>query len=165
MASTTSTAIVLLAEKDARALTERIRASTNELGQLLLEAKEGEAYKALGYSTWGAYIEAEFDFKRSRSYQLLTQAKVNRTLETSGSPVRVTESEARSVSTNVDAPTIEQEVISHREAPISRIRNGGDSFPTDSFDDGEAMYECRHCHRVEPLTRYVMQRPAQSEFE
>jgi hypothetical protein len=48
---------------------------------LLLQAHEQRAWAALGYPSWAAYIEAEFSMSRSRSYQLIHQARVIKELE------------------------------------------------------------------------------------
>jgi hypothetical protein len=91
------TALVLSGEM-ARELTERIRVATTELAKLLAEAHDGEAWRALGYSSWSAYIDGEFDFKRAHSYRLLHQAKAIEVLSAAaGEPVAVSESAARSI--------------------------------------------------------------------
>jgi hypothetical protein len=65
-----------LEEGAARALTERIRSATRQVCILLLEAHEGQAWLALGYRTWELYVRREFGLSRSRSYELLDQARV-----------------------------------------------------------------------------------------
>lgn len=111
---TVGLSVVLLDAKGAKALTKRIRQSTEALGELLLEAQEREAWRALGYRTWGAYVDGEFDFKRTRSYQVMKQAKVNRALAEAGSDVRATEEEARGVSTTVDNSRLGEQVLRQR---------------------------------------------------
>lgn len=68
----------------ARDLTDRIKRATDQLWELLLEAWEGEAYKHLGYKSWSAYIDGEFDFSRQQSYYLLNQGKVTKALREAG---------------------------------------------------------------------------------
>lgn len=70
-------AVVVLSETAARALTERIKRAGDEFGAMLVEAHDGEAWRALGYPSWRAYVEAEFEFTRQHSYRLLTQARVS----------------------------------------------------------------------------------------
>jgi hypothetical protein len=65
-----------LEEDAARALTERIRTATRQVCILLLEAHDGQAWMALGYTTWQLYVRREFGLSRSRSYELLDQAHV-----------------------------------------------------------------------------------------
>jgi hypothetical protein len=67
---------------DATALTQRIRTTADGLCDLLLEAHDGKAWKALGYKTWNDYVKAEFDMSRRNSYRLLKQARVGHELET-----------------------------------------------------------------------------------
>lgn len=70
-----------LNETEARALTERIKASVEHVWRMLLEAHERKAWKALDYDSWREYATAEFDMSESRAYQLLDQARVGRALE------------------------------------------------------------------------------------
>jgi hypothetical protein len=108
--------IVLLSKAEALTLTDRIRANGEALAADILAAHEGEAWRPLGYRSWTAYVEAELPFARARSYQLLTQAKVNQRLADAGSSVRATEREARDLSTTVDTSDIEQSISVRRES-------------------------------------------------
>lgn len=65
-----------LSETEATKLTKKIKIAVDDLWALLIQAHEGKAWKALGYSTWEAYVSAEFSMSRQRSYQLLDQGKV-----------------------------------------------------------------------------------------
>lgn len=60
---------------EAKALTDRIRSAVDGLWQLLLEAHDRQAFKALGYATWEAYVKDEFGMGRSRAYQILDQGR------------------------------------------------------------------------------------------
>lgn len=60
----------------ARALTDEVKADAAELWIKMLRLYEGDAHKALGYSSWGAYCEAEFEMGRDYSYRLLRAARV-----------------------------------------------------------------------------------------
>jgi hypothetical protein len=79
-----------LDESGARDLTEEIKDATRQVCLLLHEAHQGRAWLALGYASWEAYVQAEFSLSRSRSYELLDQSRVIRTLMaaagTSGTP-------------------------------------------------------------------------------
>jgi hypothetical protein len=81
-----------LTEEEARTLTEEIKQSAEHTYTLLLRAHEGEAWAALGYSSWRDYATAEFNMSQSRAYQLLDQARIVRSIE------------AASDSTNVELP-------------------------------------------------------------
>lgn len=61
---------------EAEALTERIKVAAGSLLELLEEAHRRNAWKVLGYTSWEQYVRHQFDMSRSRSYQLLDQAKV-----------------------------------------------------------------------------------------
>jgi hypothetical protein len=68
-------------EAAARDLTERIRGGTRQVCLLLLEAHQRRAWLALGYRSWEQYVGREFSMSRSRSYELLDQAKAIRLLQ------------------------------------------------------------------------------------
>lgn len=70
-----------LQEQEARLLTERIRVATQHVCLLLLEAHSLKAWHALGYGTWDQYVHREFGLSRSRSYELLDQGRVIKTLQ------------------------------------------------------------------------------------
>jgi hypothetical protein len=67
-----------LEEADARSLTEQIKSASQHLCMLLLEAHERRAWIVLGYETWEEYVHTEFSMSRSRSYEILDQARVIR---------------------------------------------------------------------------------------
>jgi hypothetical protein len=108
---------VMLSPGAARTLTDNIKQLGGEIGEMLLEAHDSEAWRALDYKSWKAYCEAEFDFSRQRGYQLIRQAKVNRALAEAGSETRVTDREARAIrQPEVDTREIIHEVSERREA-------------------------------------------------
>jgi hypothetical protein len=73
----------LLDVTQARALTDEIRESADHVCRLLVEAHSRRAWSALGYGSWEEYVRTEFGLSRSRSYQLLDQARVIRAIEES----------------------------------------------------------------------------------
>src|SRR5665213_1691541 len=73
-------AVVRLSAPEARRLTEAVKADAAALWAKLLSLYEGGAHTALGYSSWGAYYEAEFGQTPSRGYQLLRLAKLDEAL-------------------------------------------------------------------------------------
>lgn len=84
-----------LTKHAARVLTDRIAAAADYLWQLLAQAHDGGAWRALGYDTWGAYVDAEFDISRGQAYRLLDQARVAGALEAAvGEPVAVSARQA-----------------------------------------------------------------------
>jgi hypothetical protein len=70
-----------LSKVEAKKLTQKIKTAVDDLWSLLLEAHDRKAWKSLGYSTWEAYVKAEFDMSRRNSYRLLDQARVVRAIE------------------------------------------------------------------------------------
>jgi hypothetical protein len=56
-----------LDESEARALTDRIVHSTTLAAQLVAEAWQGRAWKALGYKSWESYADAELPMLGSNS--------------------------------------------------------------------------------------------------
>ncbi|GHA13529.1 hypothetical protein GCM10007989_05160 [Devosia pacifica] len=94
------TALNQISRSDAQILTDQIRVAVDQLWELLLEAHERQAWKAMGYPTWDAYIAGEFNMSRRHSYRLLDQGMVNRAIaDASGQDVthgsQISEREAR----------------------------------------------------------------------
>ncbi len=89
----------ILTEKQARALTEKIRNTAGQLPDLMLQAYEQEAWTSLGYETWTTYVEGEFGMSYSNSWRIVRQGRVQRQLtEVAGSPVVVSAQEAQQIS-------------------------------------------------------------------
>jgi hypothetical protein len=65
-----------LSQTQAQSLTDEIRAALGNACIPLFAAHMGKAWRALGYKTWARYVHAEFGLSRSRSYELLVQARV-----------------------------------------------------------------------------------------
>lgn len=87
-----------LSRMDAEAVTAKIKAFAGVAWVLLNEAHHRKAHKAMGYATWGEYVEVEFDMSRSRSYQLINQARVITEIsEAVSTMVDITERDARDI--------------------------------------------------------------------
>lgn len=87
-----------LTTEQAVKLTETIRNASEVLWILISRAHTGKAWLALGYPSWEGYVYAEFDMSRSRSYQLLDQARVIREIEAAvpaGTEIHMSEAAAR----------------------------------------------------------------------
>lgn len=87
-----------LSEGEARAITDTICNAMDVVWMLIARAHAGRAWEALGYDTWSDYVGAEFNMSRSRSYQLLDQARVVGAIEAAvpeGTVVSITEAAAR----------------------------------------------------------------------
>jgi hypothetical protein len=65
----------------ARTLTEQIRKETRIVCLLLLEAYEARVWQPLGYRNWAQYVRQELQFRQSRAYEFLDQARVIRVLQ------------------------------------------------------------------------------------
>lgn len=72
--------IVPLSKDEARALADSIRGHLSEMDAQILELKEREGWKALGYTSWRECIQNEFNIGQSRAYQLLSAARVRRNI-------------------------------------------------------------------------------------
>lgn len=76
-----------MTEHSARELTKRIQRGADNLRDLLLEAHDGGAWKALGYTAWSKYLTEEFDVNPGHAGRLLIQARSRRQLaELTGVP-------------------------------------------------------------------------------
>ena len=70
-----------LSEKDARALTNNIRATSEVLYSLVAKAYSGKAWVALGYASFKEYMNYEFSMSTSKAYSLINQSSVIEALE------------------------------------------------------------------------------------
>jgi hypothetical protein len=61
-----------LSSTAARELTDRIKAATDDLYDMLWRAHQGKAWAALEYTSWKNYCETEFRMSARHSYRLLT---------------------------------------------------------------------------------------------
>lgn len=87
-----------LTRETATELTRSIRDAAEVIWVLIARAHAGKAWKALGYSNWAEYVNDEFNMSRSRSYQILDQAKVIAAINEAtpqGAEISVSESSAR----------------------------------------------------------------------
>ncbi len=112
-----------LTKAEASSLTERIRGHIDAAWADITKAYEGKAWKALGYSSWGDYVKAEFDMSRRRSYQLIDQGRVIGAIaEAAGESVnhgtQITERVAREIKDDIPAITAEiRERVERGEDP------------------------------------------------
>jgi hypothetical protein len=66
---------------EARRLTNECKADIAALREKLLLLYEGEAHIALGYASWGAYWESEFESSWRAGYRELEAARVSRAID------------------------------------------------------------------------------------
>ncbi|MER9691969.1 hypothetical protein NKJ16_08525 [Mesorhizobium sp. M0179] len=99
-----------LTEREAAALTVRIRKAVDNVWALLLEAQEREAWKALRYATWEAYVKAEFAMSRRNSYRLLDLGRVVREIEDFvPHAAQITQRDAAAIKD--DLPAVKAEIV------------------------------------------------------
>lgn len=94
-----------LNSEQARQLTNTIRDASEVLWVLIARAHAGKAWQALGYETWERYVRSEFDMSRSRSYQLLDQARVIAAIESAvpaGTEIHLSEAAARDLKSVIE---------------------------------------------------------------
>src|SRR5690606_38125627 len=114
----------------AQDLTRRIKHAADNLWELLLEAWNSKAHISMGYRSWNAYVDAEFDFSRQQSYRLVNQGQVIKQLREAASlspngdssGVRVSEWEARHISESHhrgQGAVVHPEVIEHVQEQVS----------------------------------------------
>jgi hypothetical protein len=81
--------LIRLTAIEARRLTDEVKADAQRLWAKLLSLYEGGAHIALGYSSWAAYCEQEFNIGKTRAHRLLQAARVINELPT-GNSLQVT---------------------------------------------------------------------------
>lgn len=103
--------------QEARDLTDAIKADAERLWTKLLEARDRQAWSALGYGSWREYASAEFGMSQSRAYQLLEAAEVRRALEEHASstmvetPMPTNERQVRELTPVRDRPDLAAEAM------------------------------------------------------
>lgn len=142
-----------LNEDEARSITDTIRNAVDVVWMLIARAHAGHAWEALGYETWGDYVREEFNMSRSRSYQLLDQARVVAEIESAvpeGTVVSITEAAARDLKGVLeevvpeirertagldpeDASDVLAEIV---EEQRERLRERQDAREDEDFEDG-----------------------------
>jgi hypothetical protein len=157
---------VLMTAAEARASTDRLKHAIEDTALLVADLHDREAWRALGFKSWAAYVDAEFPFKRRESYELIDQGRAMRLLSQElGRPVEVTIRQARLLKA---APRSVQHVaqlvaggtepaaaiqhVTQHELPVTRSRfdDGYGSLPG---DDGEAAtaFRCPKCGWTAPV--------------
>lgn len=133
--------------QEAKTLTDQIRATTDVLYVLIQRAHAGKAWKALGYSNFGEYVNSEFNISRSRAYQLINQANVIEQISAAtpeGTQININESTAREIKSLVDGlvPDIKEatEGLAPEEASevvkkmLDEARESDNEISADDFD-------------------------------
>ena len=78
--SVPETLVPALNADEARTLTDEVKHDAYALREKLLRLYEGEAHLALGYSSWQAYWEAEFDTHWVSGYREIAAGRVDRVI-------------------------------------------------------------------------------------
>lgn len=83
----------------AREYVQRINNRAAEMSRLLLELKDRQGWKALGYTSWHECVKNEFAYSSQHLYRLLDTAQVNQTIAGVLPGVNLPERHAREVKT------------------------------------------------------------------
>ena len=86
----------------ARQLTDEVKADAAALWAKLLQLYEGNAHKALGYTSWAKYCRTEFEMSDASAYRMLQGARVLAQLPIGSQPS--SESVARELAPLLDEP-------------------------------------------------------------
>jgi heat shock protein HspQ len=143
-----------LSTDQARQLTHSIRDASEVIWILIARAHAGKAWRALGYDTWEEYVKSEFNMSRSRSYQLLDQAKVISAIEEAmpeGTNINLTEAAARELRTVLEEAIPEirkatenldgEEAVKVTEEILSKYREKAHADIDPVFDnEGESSF-------------------------
>ena len=142
-----------LNQDQARSITDTIRNAVDVVWMLIARAHAGRAWSALGYESWADYVKEEFNMSRSRSYQLLDQARVVAEIEGAvpeGTVISITEAAARDLKGVLeevvpeirertagldpeDASDVLAEIV---EEQRERLREQQEAADDDDYEDG-----------------------------
>lgn len=143
-----------LSGEQAKQLTHSIRDASEVIWILIARAHAGKAWKVLGYDSWEDYVKSEFNMSRSRSYQLLDQAKVISAIEEAmpeGVNILLTEAAARELRTVLEEAVPEirkatenlegQEALKVTEEILTKYREKAHADVDPVFDnEGETPF-------------------------
>lgn len=93
--------------EEARQIVSEIRQKAEDMGYLLLELRDRQGWKALGYTSWTACLEQEFDKSRQHLYRLMWVAEINEQL----SPLGYTVNSKQAVVLHSLSPETRQAVV------------------------------------------------------
>lgn len=115
-----------LSRDEAEKLTKTIQTQSNVLYLLIARAHAGKAHIALGYTSFEAYIRAEFDYSKSYAYKLINQANIINTIAEvmpAGTQVYVSDATARGLKSSMDdfIPELESRLASQPDEDPSEI--------------------------------------------
>ncbi len=131
--------VVLLSAGEAEALTERIRRAGDDLASLLAEAHDREAWRALGYPSWSAYVAARFTFERRQSYNLVTQGRAMRLLAAeAGKPVVVTIRQAQRIASDPNVVSRVRQLLDSGMEPEAALREATKARPATKVPERRA---------------------------
>jgi hypothetical protein len=83
--------VVMMTAEEARACVEWVRAGIEQMRRDLLELREREGWKALGYPSWRACAVVEFGVSLATVYRQLEAAAIERDLSQDDRSYAVTE--------------------------------------------------------------------------
>lgn len=66
-----------MSAEEASAITVQIRTNASDLSQLMKQARDGQAWRALGYQNFEEWVRESFGWSRARAYQLINIATLN----------------------------------------------------------------------------------------
>lgn len=69
---------------EAKEHVDAINRASQGIGQLLLEIRQREGWKALGYKNWTEFLTEEFSYSRKHLYELMKAAPIKEQLVTKG---------------------------------------------------------------------------------
>lgn len=69
---------------EAKEHVDAINRASQGIGQLLLEIRQREGWKALGYKNWTEFLTEEFSYSRKHLYELMKAAPIKERLVTKG---------------------------------------------------------------------------------
>jgi hypothetical protein len=103
--------------KEAKDLTGRIKGAAGDLWALLGEAHKKQVWKPLGYNSWAAYTNAEFDMTKRHANRLIAHAEVVKAIELEVGPQGPTPYEKRTRG-------VAQHIPEFRQTIRDEIRDG-----------------------------------------
>lgn len=108
-----------------------INNASQDIGRRLLEMREREAWKVLGYTSWTAFLEGEFEYSRQHLYELIKAAAVIENLSTTVYKGKISTKAAAKLADykpSIRIPILDTVEARYGKITESRIARVGDMF-------------------------------------
>lgn len=119
----------IMGAEEAREIINKINSKAAEMGRLLLDLKEREGWRALGYASWTQCLRCEFEYSRKHLYELMNAAPVIEKLLPKGYNLNTAQADALAdFPAELHEPIVEATISRYGDLSENKIRRVGGVF-------------------------------------